>query len=76
MKIINNRQIVEDSWQIIGEEASIDQLPAGKIIVPLAFWKEHKNNLSQRSEPLGIKLIRLRNGKLEKETLPIIDDDG
>ena len=56
MKIINNRQIVEDSWQIIGEEASIDQLPAGKIIVPLAFWKEHKNNLSQRSEPLGIKL--------------------
>jgi hypothetical protein len=27
-------------------------------------------------EPSGIKLIRLRNGKLEKETLPTIEDDG
>ena len=56
MKIINNRQIVEDNWQSIDAETAIDQLPAGSIIVPLAFWNEHKDSLSQRSEPLGIQL--------------------
>ena len=56
MKIINNRQIVEDSWQNIGDETGIEQLPDVKIIVSLALWNEHKQALRQRGEALGIKL--------------------
>lgn len=56
MKVISNRQIIEDSWLSIDDKTSIDQLPAGKIIVNFAFWNEHKDALGQRSEPLGIKL--------------------
>ncbi len=56
MKVISNRQIVEDSWQTIDAETSVDQLPTGKIIVSLSFWNEHKDILGQRSEPLGINL--------------------
>ena len=56
MKIINQRQIVEDNWQTIDEDTAIDQLAAASLIVSLPFWQEHKDDLSQRSEPLGIKL--------------------
>ena len=56
MKIINNRQVVEDSWQSIDDETAIEQLPGGKLIVSLAFWNEHKQALRQRGEALGIKL--------------------
>ncbi len=56
MKIINNRQIVEDSWQTVDDETSIEQLPSGKIIVPLAFWNNHKQALTARDDELGIKL--------------------
>ncbi len=56
MKIINKRQIVEDSWQTIDAETTLDQLPNGNVIVPLSFWNEHKDSLSKRNEPVGILL--------------------
>ena len=56
MKVINHRQIVEDSWQAIDDETSIEQLPSGKIIVSTSFWNENKQALRQRGEALGIKL--------------------
>ncbi len=56
MKVINNRQIVEDCWQAIGDESSIQQLADGKVIISLAFWNQHKPALRQRSEALAIKL--------------------
>lgn len=55
-QIINRRRIVADDWQTLGDDADIDQLPAGKLIVPLAFWQEHQQTLSRRNAPLGIKL--------------------
>lgn len=56
MKVINNRQIVTDSWQTIDDETSGEQLPSGKIIVSLDFWNNHKQTLTARSDVLGITL--------------------
>jgi len=56
MKVINNRQIVEDSWQNIDDESNIEQLPSGKLIVSLSFWNNHKQTLSARDDALGIRL--------------------
>jgi len=55
MKLINNRQIVEDSWQTIADESNIEQLPGGKLIVSFAFWNDHKQALIARDDALGIK---------------------
>ncbi len=56
MKVINNRQIVADSWQTIDDETSIEHLPSGKIIVSLTFWNNHKPSLATHGDALGIKL--------------------
>jgi len=56
MKVINNRQIVDDSWQAIDDESNIKQLPDNKIIISLAFWNKHKQSLTARDDALGITL--------------------
>jgi len=56
MKIINNRQIIADSWQTIDDETSLEQLPSGKIIVSLALWNDRRQALVARDDALGIKL--------------------
>jgi uncharacterized protein (DUF934 family) len=43
--IIKNREVVEDDWVVItaneqGEFPLPEALPSGKIIVPLAYWKD------------------------------------
>lgn len=45
--IIKNRAVVEDAFIVVraaedGALPAVDALPAGKIIVPFALWKEHK----------------------------------
>jgi uncharacterized protein (DUF934 family) len=55
--IIKQREIVSDDWSVLrldeGQTAETVEVPAGKIIVPLAVWKAQKSTLSQRS-PLGV----------------------
>lgn len=46
-KIIKDQQIQDDSWQLVAKDAT-DNLPAGDIIVPVEFWKENSEDLSQR----------------------------
>ncbi len=46
-KIIKDQQIQDDSWQLVAKDAT-DNLPAGDIIVPVEFWKENTEDLSQR----------------------------
>ena len=53
-KIILNRQIVTDSWQLVGEHQA---LPAsGNLIVPLAVWREQQITLAQRAGKTGVWL--------------------
>ena len=50
-RIIKNRQIIDDPWQIIADDA---ELPGGSIIVSLARWNRDRAALPARSEPLGV----------------------
>lgn len=56
-RIIKQREIVSDDWQVLrldeGQGADTVEVPAGKVIVPLAVWTAQKATLSQRS-PLGV----------------------
>jgi uncharacterized protein (DUF934 family) len=61
--IIKNRAVVEDGFEVIraaedGALPAIDALPAGKIIVPFALWKEHKSALiaARAKDELGVWL--------------------
>ncbi|HKR43548.1 MAG TPA: oxidoreductase, partial [Paraburkholderia sp.] len=42
--IIKKREIVEDNWQVVraaedGALPEVSALPAGKVLVPLAYWQ-------------------------------------
>lgn len=56
MQIIKNRQISEDQWQHVADDAGVSQLPPGNIIVPLALWQARKHELLQRGGKLGVRL--------------------
>ena len=56
-RIIKQREIVADDWQVLkldeGQTADSVEIPAGKIIVPLAVWQAQKASLAGRA-PLGV----------------------
>jgi uncharacterized protein (DUF934 family) len=57
--LIKHRQIVTDSWQQLKPEAggsSFSVVPAGDVIVPLAFWLERREALLFRAGRLGVWL--------------------
>lgn len=51
--VIKNRQIVEDHWQTVADDA---ELPAGPVIVSLARWQQERATLRERGEPIGVQL--------------------
>jgi len=54
VQIIKDQKIVDDSWQRITEIAADESLPTGDVIIPFAFWLEHKESLSNREGMLGV----------------------
>ena len=61
--IIKNRAVVEDDFTVVraaedGALPAVDALPAGKVIVPFALWKEHKSAIvaSRPKEDIGVWL--------------------
>lgn len=56
--VIKNRQIVEDRWQSIADEA---ELPTGPVIVSLARWQQERSTLRERGEPVGVCLPNTAN---------------
>lgn len=49
--IIKNRAIVNDDWTVVrpaedGSLPPVNELPAGKVLVPLAFWQAERDALS------------------------------
>jgi uncharacterized protein (DUF934 family) len=57
-RIIKNRQIVEDHWQTIADDA---EMPAGPVLVSLARWNREQAALLERGEPLGVRLLNTAN---------------
>lgn len=58
-KLIKNRSIVEDSWHLLKEVKNLDDIAdksAQSIIVPLAFWQEHRRELKQRPSKTAVWL--------------------
>ncbi len=53
-KLIHNGRVVADDWQIVRLEADADpagaQLPAGRVIVPLALWRARRDELAARGD--------------------------
>ena len=64
VKIIKNRDVVEDSWQVLTLAANDNpetvKLPVGPLLVPLSVWQARRSELVGREwehgEPLGIWL--------------------
>jgi uncharacterized protein (DUF934 family) len=55
--IIKNRDVVEDDWIVVraGEQGELpppDALPAGRVLLPLAYWKDAGRTLAA-SRPAG-----------------------
>lgn len=58
-KLIKNRQIVDDQWLLIKEISQLEDLLAysgQNLIVPLAFWREERNRIKQRSGKTAVWL--------------------
>ena len=57
--VIKGREVVADDWAVLrldeGADAATVEIPAGKVIVPLAVWEAQKDALSAR-RPLGVWL--------------------
>jgi uncharacterized protein (DUF934 family) len=57
--VIRGRGVVADPWRYVGV-ASPDELgeplPAGPVVVPLAYWLERRHELAQRGSPVGVWL--------------------
>jgi uncharacterized protein (DUF934 family) len=61
--IIKNRAIVNDDWSVVrpaedGALPAVGELPAGKVIVPLALWQAERDALvaSRSAADLGVWL--------------------
>lgn len=53
VKLIVDGQIRNDDWQVVPAEAT--ELPDGKLIVPLALWREAGTRLAGRDQ-VGVRL--------------------
>ena len=58
-RVIRARQVVADAWQTLGlapNDTVAEPLPDGPVIVPLAYWKAHRDALVARGQPVGVWL--------------------
>jgi uncharacterized protein (DUF934 family) len=45
MRVIKDKKILEDDWTLVREVLTDEEVQQGKVIVPLAYWKEHRDVL-------------------------------
>ena len=56
MRVIKDKRIQEDGWIRISAVEANQELPAGDIILPYPYWKEHREPLSSRSGQVAVCL--------------------
>ena len=56
MQLIKNKEIIEDTWQVITLDATTNELPEGDNIVSLATWKELRNHDLKPAGKIGVAL--------------------
>lgn len=52
-QIIRDGRIINNEWQLL-TDASIQEVPTGKIILSLPLWNQHAQNLANRKELPGL----------------------
>lgn len=58
-RVIRHGRVEHDAWTYVGvaaEEAVPATLPRGPVLVPLATWKERRDELLARRDPVGVWL--------------------
>jgi len=58
-RVIRGRKVENDVWQVIGlapHDDAAQPLPPGPVLVPLAFWMTHRDELAARRQPIGVWL--------------------
>jgi uncharacterized protein (DUF934 family) len=65
-KLIKNRAVVDDTWQLL-REIPVEGLPAGNVIVPLDYWLEQRDALLARGN-VGVWLSS------DQPPAPLADD--
>jgi uncharacterized protein (DUF934 family) len=53
MQIIKNKQIIDDSWSYVADDA---ELKDGDISVSLARWKKDRQQLLKSNEKIGVRI--------------------
>lgn len=56
MRVIKNGRVLEDNWQRIAEPDPGQPLPEGDLIVPLDYWRNNRELLSQRNGRIAVCL--------------------
>lgn len=57
MQIIKDAQVVNDNWQLLSIETTLDDISAqDNVILPLSLWLANKNQLENRQEKTGVWL--------------------
>ena len=76
-QIIKGREVVNDDWSVLkldeGQTADSVEIPAGKIIVPLAVWQAQRDALAGRAE-LGVWLAPDESAAALKDDLPEVSE--
>lgn len=55
-RIIRDGAIIADDWTIVAADDHNTLPQVSKLIVPLAAWQQHRNELLARGEPVGVWL--------------------
>ncbi|MBF1800627.1 DUF934 domain-containing protein [Alloalcanivorax profundimaris] len=57
-RVILDGEIVDNTWvRFDADQLEADGLPdGGAVIVPLAYWKAHRDTLLERNDPVGVCL--------------------
>lgn len=63
MRVIKDNRIIEDEWQRLKEIDIVDELPAGKVIMPFAYWQANRDRLIAQGKKYAVCV----NGDVETE---------
>ncbi len=56
MRVIKNRSVITDAWQIAAEDITLEQLSSDNLIVPLSFWLDNKEAIQQKTSQRGVSI--------------------
>ena len=68
MRVIKNKTVIADDWQLIRELDNSALLPEGKVILPFAYWQANRDALLKQDSEHAVWI----DGSVETEVL--LDD--